>query len=461
MTPDELIHTLRLRHRLPSAELLRALGVSRPTLMRAVRSAGDAVLTIGRTRRTSYATRRALRGSTAPLPLYRVDEAGKASDVGLLHLAHPHGCLLEGNGLDDWPLDADMRDGWFEGIPYPLQDMRPDGYLGRAFAHAHAALLQVPADPRNWSDDDTLHTLSLLGADQSGHFILGETAYRHWQSQRTQAPKGISDEQVGDTYAHLAEHALQHGQAGSSAAGEFPKFTALRNMGDQWQHVLVKFSGNDNSPTTQRWADLLVCEHLALEAASGLPGLRASRSRIHQTHGRTFLEVQRFDRHGAFGRSPMVTWAAVNHDLVGLAGRPWPQGADRLLALGFIEAATRDAAALQWHYGQLIGNSDMHDGNLSFMPVATAGSPQLQLTPMYDMLPMCHAPLRGVELRDTPFVPQPPLPAELPLWTQAARCAEQFWALACADARISTAFRHACERNAQAVRLCARTFELG
>jgi AraC-like DNA-binding protein len=175
---ESLVQTLRLNHRLPAGELLRVLGVSRPTLMRMLRTAGDAVLAGGRTRRTAYAARRLLRGSASPLPLFEIDEQGRPAEVGRLHLAYPDGALIEGEAFGAWPLDRDMQDGWFAGIPYPLQDMRPDGYLGRAFAHAHAELLQVPADPRQWSDDDALHALSLLGADQSGSFIVGEAAYR-------------------------------------------------------------------------------------------------------------------------------------------------------------------------------------------------------------------------------------------------------------------------------------------
>jgi hypothetical protein len=37
---------------------------------------------------------------------------------------------------------------------YFLQDLRPDGFLGRQFACAHGPALQLGDDPRQWSDDD-------------------------------------------------------------------------------------------------------------------------------------------------------------------------------------------------------------------------------------------------------------------------------------------------------------------
>jgi hypothetical protein len=107
------------------------------------------------------------------------------------------------------------------------------------------------------------------------------------------------------------------------------------------------------------------------------------------------------------------------------------------------EAAERDIQRI-WHFGQLIANTDMHDGNLAFRP-------GLALAPVYDMLPMHYAPVRGVELPERQFAPPLPLPAERDVWQEAARAAIGFWERAARDARISEAFRHTCSRNAQIV----------
>ena len=449
---ETLIQTLRARPHLPAGELLAALGVSRATLMRAVRAAGPEVVTIGRARRTSYAARRRLRGSADPLPVFRVDERGGSDQVGRLNLAYPDGGVFEFNAPSPWPLDDSMRDGWFDGLPYFLQDLRPDGFLGRQFARAHGQVLQLGDDPRQWSDDDVLYAISLLGADQSGNFIVGEAAFRLWLDQIQRPPACLEDAQVLEAYIERAQRAMQDGDVGSSAAGEFPKFTALRTLNGGPTHVLVKFSGSDNSAGTQRWSDLLVCEHLAAQTLATVPGLTAEQTSVLQAGNRTFLEAIRFDRHGNRGRSALCSWAALNYGWFGLAGRPWTEGAVRLLERGLIDGDTAHAITRLWHFGQLIGNTDMHDGNLSFRPQISAQTTSLILAPAYDMLPMLYAPQRGVELPPVNFVPRLPLPAEREAWQDAAAAADQFWSRAADDARISAQFRAICVDNLHTVR---------
>lgn len=444
-TSEDLLRTLRTWHKLPAKQLLERLGISRATLMRAVRELGSQVVARGRARRTAYAARRALRGSLQALPLYRIDQDGQAHEVAMVYPVYPAGCALDFLESLDWPLEEDMRDGWFEGLPYFLDDMRPQGFLGRHFARRHADLLQVSADPKVWSEDDTLHALALLGSDTPGNYVLGEPALRQWLAHSQQNALPLESSQVVPAYLLKAEEAMTDGTAGSSAGGEFPKFTAFREVAGKPTHVIVKFSGSDEAPGTVRWSDLLVCEHLALCAVAEHLGLEAAVSRIHRAGGRTFLEVERFDRHGRLGRSPVCSWSALNAALFGFAGKPWPEGGAALLRQGLID--TECLAALQrlWLFGQLIANTDMHDGNLSFRP-------GLQPAPVYDMLPMGYAPVRGVELPVKEFVPPLPLPAEKDAWLTAAHAAEHFWAAASGDARISKNFRAICSQNASKVR---------
>jgi hypothetical protein len=82
----------------------------------------------------------------------------------------------------------------------------------------------------------------------------------------------------------------------------------------------------------------------------------------------------------------------------------------------------------------------MHDGNLAFRP-------GLALAPAYDMLPMAYAPMRGGELPNREFSPAPPLPAEAPIWIEAAEAAVYFWNLCAEDTRISPDFRRVCDDN--------------
>ncbi len=450
-----IVDVLRRSGRLSAGQLVAVLGVSRATLSRSVRAAGKQVIAGGSARRTSYAARRALRGSLNALPLYQVDGSGTPQEVARISLKYPDGCAVEFVDKTDWLLVDDMRDGWFEGLPYPLQDMRPQGFLGRNFARHHAALLQVNEDPATWSDDDVLHALSLLGSDAPGDFIVGDTACRSWLEQLQlassgKAPDSVSDLELAEVYPYMAGEALAQGVAGSSAGGEFPKFTALRRLGeDLVQHVLVKFSGSDGSPGTQRWADLLVCEHIAGLVLLEQLDIPVASSRLYRFGGRAFLEVDRFDRHGALGRSGVVSWFTLNATFFGTAGKPWTEGARSLAANGWL--TEEDVARVErvWHFGQLIGNTDMHDGNLSFQPERVNGAAGLRMAPIYDMLPMTYAPVRGVELPPRTYSPKLPLPAQAKAWRDAADAAYSFWNRAATDERISESFRQTCFENAQ------------
>ena len=404
---------------------------------------GDRVVSTGKARRTRYALRRDLRGVFGALPLYEVDGAGRAERVSQLELVRPEGsCLpLAGTG---WPVPDESRDGWWGGLAYPLHDMRPQGYMGRQFARAEHRQLGVSANPHEWGDDDIAHVLNRTGSDASGNLILGDPAFEHWQALRLAPTAPLKSRALGAAYARLAEQAVGAGVVGSSAAGEFPKFAAMRERsGSATPHVLVKFSGADRSAAVRRWSDLLVAEHLALECAATLPGIASAASRIVEQAGRTFLEVERFDRHGLFGRSRLVCLTTLDAALLGAGTSDWSVLAARFEALGLLDAVAVDRILRLWWFGRLIANTDMHTGNLSFVPQET-----LVLAPAYDMLPMLYAPLPGGELPSRRFEPALPLPPQREAWSVACAAALAFWRMAAADARISAGFRRVCKANA-------------
>ncbi|TCV84336.1 type II toxin-antitoxin system HipA family toxin YjjJ [Sulfurirhabdus autotrophica] len=440
---DTLTKTLRTNPRTGSAELCAKLGgISRATLTRALKGLGPSVISGGGSRRTRYALRRPLRGNTAPIPLYRIDENGQGHEIGLLSLTYPEGSCLTNQESLPWPLDKDMRDGWFEGLPYPVLDMRPQGFLGRNFAKIHAVDLSVPDSPDNWSDDDVIHTLSLMGHDQPGDLILGEAAYRRFlEHVRRGDARFLSNAQAEENYPRLADIAMTHGDAGSSAGGEFPKFTSSRLLNQRKVDVIVKFSGADNSAAVRRWSDLLICEHLAASIMANALQVSISESTICQYAGRTFLEVVRFDRHGDFGRSPVCTIGSLNAALVG-GSVDWPKTVQAFMDKGWLSGEDVTRVTLIWWFGRLIGNTDMHEGNIAFRPGLT-------LAPTYDMLPMMYAPASGGEVPVKLYSPALPLPAESSIWRQSARAAVQFWDTCSEDRRISPNFRRICEDNSK------------
>ena len=503
-TPDTVsrdrLPSLMARRGPASASSLAAeLGVSVATLHRLLQERAGELVSAGLARRSRHALRRRLRGGASALPLASIDAQGRAHDAGQLVLVQPAGCWLplqQFAGMP-WPLpkpaqgalrdplhDA-VRDGWWPGLPYPLQDLRPQGYLGRQLARAGHAAWGVSPDPQRWSDDDALHVLSQAGSDGPGNLVVGEPAIARWQAQRLAQAEPLAPAALGPAYTALAEQAVAAGVAGSSAAGEFPKFPALRDRaGADTAHVLVKFSGAGGSAAEQRWADLLVCEHLALQTLNGhidLPGqagqppVRAAHSTVVQHAGRTFLEVERFDRHGLWGRSPLVSLATLDGTFLGQGSGDWPRLADALVLQGLVDAAALPAITQLWWFGRLIANTDMHTGNLSFQalprvavggtlaagllapanalaPAQTLAPAQaLTLAPAYDMLPMAYAPLPGGEVAPRAFMPAAPPPAQRAVWLAACSAAISFWRRAAADSRISEGFRATAAANAQAL----------
>lgn len=435
---------LRPRGPLGLADIAAALGCSTKTAQRLVAAAGDTVVAAGQTRRRRIAWRREFRGQRTETPVYRIAADGRPQPVGLLRTIWPQGCHFEATA-PAWPAPDEARDGWYDGLPYPLYDLRPQGFLGRAFARRHALGLALPADPRDWDDDALLLGLNAFGDDLPGELLVGDTALRRFLDARLALAPPWSAADTPGAYAALAAQALDGALPGSSAGGEFPKFTAARELpGMATPHCVVKFSGADDSATVQRWRDLLVCEHLAAQALGGA----AARTRLLAHEGRHFLESERFDRMGPHGRRGVVSLDSVNAGLVGEVTNDWTRVAAALATRGLLSAADAECVAERQLFGQLIANSDMHGGNLGFFHDATG----LRLAPSYDQLPMRYATQAGGEVVSPPLQPALPLPAERERWQRVAPRAQGFWQAAAGDARISPAFRSLCADNAAALR---------
>lgn len=427
-----------------AAELAAELGVSISTLHRLLDEERERVVSAGRARRVRHALRRPLRGQLVELPLFEIDTAGRAEQVSTLVPVHPEGCLMP---LDParWPVPDESRDGGWEGLPYPMHDMRPQGYMGRQWARAWGARLRVDEDPNAWCDDDVLVVLSQTGCDVPGNLVLGVPAYEQWLQRKLRPDPVLPGRQLGRAYAELADRAVAAGVMGSSAAGEHPKFGAQRDLpGMRTPHVLVKFSGGGGSAAERRWADLLTCEHLALQALSELDGLQAAHSRVLAHAGRTFLDVERFDRHGLDGRSPLLSLAVLDAALVGSASTDWTVVARRLSEAHLLEPQAVARIDRLWWFGRLIANTDMHAGNLSFTP-----GPRLALAPVYDMLPMRYAPLPGGEVPPREVDVPLPLPHQRSAWKEACTAALRFWQHAAADTRLDEAMRAICTAHAR------------
>lgn len=361
---------------LPAEALRAALGVARPTLARALAAMPGEIVTLGAARATRYALRDAFRG-LADIPVYRVNEAGQIKPLGRLIPVRPEGFVM---------LQADGTAVHHEGLPWWLVDMRPQGFLGRAYAHQYASSLGLPPDVQHWSDTDALRALLAAGGDAVGNLLLGERAREQFVHASVPMVVGADD------YPRLAAEALTVGETWSSAGGEQPKFCTHTTGG----HVLVKFTAPDDNPVATRWRDLLLAEHLALETLAGA-GVAAARSRVVDVGAQRFLELERFDRVGVHGRRALLSLACLDGEFVGKAASPWPVLTAELGQQKVITQEAHAHAALLYAFGTLIGNTDMHAGNLSF--VSEHGRPYA-LSPAYDMLPMAFSPSAGGVRRD-------------------------------------------------------------
>lgn len=381
--------TIRLRLSagpLSARQLTENMGVSQPTLSRALNELGDEVVRIGAARSIQYALRDTARG-LPDIPVYQVDTAGRIRQLGMLLPVRPEGFILRQE-------DGVTRHS--DSLPWWLFDMRPQGYLGRAFACRHASELGLPERLTDWTDAHTLRSLLAYGHDVVGNLLLGDVARNRFVA--APVPNPIAESQKTTEYARLALAAAQGEIPGSSAGGEQPKFIAYAMTAEGPRHVLVKFSEREEGPVSERWRDLLLAEHLALDTLHEA-GIPAARSRILDHDGQRFLEIERFDRIGELGRRALISLAALDAEFVGLGtGGGWPNMTHRLAAEGHIRQEAADGADLLWAFGTLIGNSDMHSGNLSFL--SQHGRPY-DLAPAYDMTPMSFAPNRGGGLLDT------------------------------------------------------------
>jgi hypothetical protein len=407
-----------------AAQLVEKIGISQPTLSRAISAMGQDVLRIPIQKSIRYALRDFQRG-IKETQVYRVSAEGAIRSLGRLVPVRPEGyvmCQDDGVCLHS------------EGLPWWLADMRPQGFLGRAYAARHAQTLGLPDKVSQWSDTHALHALVMHGHDALGNLLLGDAARDHFLN--LEAPQPVALSEKGESYGRLAREAIRGDRPGSSAGGEQPKFTVLAETAGGLRHLLVKFTLPDDNAITERWRDLLLAEHHALECLAAWDVL-AAHSTVFDHAGQRFLEVERFDRTGALGRRGLFSLAALEAHFVGDASAAWPVLAQRLATDGHVTAESAATAALLYAFGTLIGNTDMHHGNLSF--ISEQGRPY-SLAPAYDMLPMGFAPNREGGMPSTlgPVTFHPGVSNEI--WHRALELASDFLARIRSDGRFSVAF---------------------
>lgn len=410
-------------------ELMQSLQLSQPSVSRLLKTQAN-IIKIGQARATKYALKRNVRNMGYQWPVYRIDEQAHIALAGRLIAVYPQGFV--------WHDVLTSTDTLYEGLPWFLWDIRPQGFLGREFKQIHQQL-GLPERLPDWHDDDVLVFLLKFGFVQPSNFIVGDESRLSLNRLQKDVWQPDADDGLAQTralYGQEAGKVVRQDVARSSAAGEQPKFSVFVVENQQVLELLVKFSPPVTTANGQRWSDLLIAEHLALNTLQHY-GVEAAHSAIVQTEGRTFLEVVRFDRTPCLGRKGMVSLDALSNEFIG-HNKAWDEQAASLFKLHKISHQDYKTILKVFAFGKLIANEDMHNGNLSFF---LGEDFSLSLAPVYDMLPMRFAPNTHGEVVEREIRLSQATALTQAVWPMANEWATYYWSTVSVDARISDEFK--------------------
>ncbi len=412
---------------LTARQLQSATGKSQPSISLALAKLGFEVRKLGAARSTRYALTQPILGLPAQQTLTWTTPDGRMQTFGSL-------CFLRGGQVVvRTPQGADWLGAPGE-LPWFLQTLRPQGFLGRQLTRLRP---DFPTDPDRWRAEQVLYMAINHVGDPPGALHLGVTMGRLMH----EAPLALTDRAAH--YDTLAEAVTKTLPAASSAGGEQPKFIAETPFDPtHHKHFLVKFSPPRGTPFGERWHDLLHLEHLALSvlAENGIP---TASTRIVESKARTYLESERFDRIGLEGKRHVVAAGAVHDAFVKTPRQHWVATCEALAQQKVLASEHLQTVACAYLFGQCIGNTDMHFGNLSFF-VDDVTQPAFVPTPVYDMLPMMWRPgVHDGSLDATPVRAQTQPAGFEPQTVQARTWAIDYWERAAQLSTISDALRHA------------------
>ncbi len=435
---QQQLRQLLLTRALSPRELMQGLNVSQPTLSRLIGRMSYEIVVMGKGRSTCYGLPRKIHNKESRFPVYTIDSRGDA---------HLYGELTALQGGQYWWEDTNERGEIFNQIPWFLQDLQLSGYSARSFAYRQNNYLQLPRKLADWSEEDMLFATSHCGEDRGGNLLIGEESLARYFAVARQMSTTIETDRQLWEYPQLAQKTLAGEIDSAQIGGEQPKFSTCVNDRGSPCHMLIKFSPAVDSNEARRYADLLVCEHLALEAIR-MAGHSAARSRVITAGNQTFLCLKRFDRRGALGRLPSVSLRAI-HSRIQAPCDNWIDAAIRLEKRGMISA--KDAAKLSWIalFSDLIGNTNQHFGNISLIP---RQRDFYIVAPAYGVRPTLYEPIAG-EIPVRLFTPPPmrnEVAASLPTALEAAIF---FWKSAAVEERISPEFRQICYENCELLKL--------
>ena len=344
--------------------------------------------------------------------------------------------------------------GVFPGLPWFLDDLRPNGFCGRTYAHRIAASLGVPSDITVWNAEHVLAALLQGDSTQAGDLVVGERALARTLHAMDKPPDLVAAAERVRRYPVWADDVLRGEPPGSSPGGEQAKFTATVDGADGRYSAIVKFSAGDDNPAARRWAALLRCEALVGTVLSHR-GIAAADARIVESGKQVFLESRRFDRSTAQGRRGYVSLASVDAAFYGHASIPWWRFADELERDGWLSAEDATALRRTYWFGALIANTDMHLGNFGLV---LTGALPLRAAPVFDMLPMLLRPSSQGIVTSRDYSAPPPAAGQAAHWHWAAEAAIEFWNAALSDPATAAEIGDFAAQAVQEIRRMAARF---
>ncbi len=421
-----------------SRELMQGLDVSQPTLSRLINGMSHEIVVMGKGRATCYGLPRKIHNKEGRFPVYLIDSRGDA---------HTYGTLIALQGGQYWWQPENEAGEIFNQMPWFLQDFALNGYSARSFAYRYTERHQLPRKLADWSEEDVLFTSSHYGEDRAGNLIIGEDSLARYLVKSREPAAEIAMDSRCWIYPQLAQKMLAGKINAVQLSGEQPKFSTCVDDQGTPCHMVIKFSPATDSKEARRYADLLICEHLALEAIR-TAGFNSARSRLVISGNQVFLCLKRFDRRGALGRLPAVTLRAV-HSRIQAPCDNWINAAIRLENHNLIGA--EDARKLRWLslFSDFIGNTNQHFGNISLIPHQ---QDFYLVAPIYGIRPTLYEPVSG-EVPQRLFTPttiRNEVASEVPTALQAAIF---FWKSAAVDERITPELRQICYENCELLKL--------
>jgi len=426
---ENLAFQLRTKGSLKSSDLQKSTNLSQPQISRYLKLLEPQVIKIGKGKTTEYVHTRQVSQVGDRITVYRITTEGRLVKRGILYPILPKGFY--------WGSEIASTSKIYDDLPYFLNDLRPSGYLGRLIPRIYPEW-EFPEDIRLWTSESTLRYLTHFGVDLVGDYIIGERAAEKFLQKNLEGPSRHENKDEIEVYEAHARRVEAEGIPGSSAGGEHPKFLTLRPS--DGLPVIVKFVQNGSNEITQRRIDLIRAEHIAAELF--VSRNQATSTRILKGDTYTFLEIDRFDRVGSVGRRGVISLLSLDAEFIG-SGESWSVVARKLLHYKIIDKEILSEICLREYFGNLIGNTDMHGGNLSFF---FEDEKILGLSPIYDMLPMKYSPIQE-KISYEPIRLIAPRPSDIEIWKEATALAIRYWRLIQETKEFSLAFIEIAKRN--------------